>query len=292
MRASLSRTLLLATAWAATTQLAAAQYARGVNVTGAEWGNKTLPGANGSQYLYPSQQTFEYFAARGFNFIRLTNLWERLQPKLSGPLDPTVLGYLKANIASAKAAGIKVSVEIHNFGRYTIPSSACTNQDPWGTMPNACIIDNMYNGQKLVTTADLADFWVKMSNEFKDDDTVLAYDLMNEPHDMGTANWMQITQDVLTAIRGNNDNKLIMIPGDGGSSAPFWPNNHGPTQLDQRSGQQFLVPGARVLRLRLQRDLQFHEQQHPRDLPEFVRPESGAERGSDQCRRDPTCSRF
>ncbi len=232
MRASLPKTLVVAAAWAATAQLASAQYLRGVNVTGPEWGNKTLPGTNNSTYLYPSQQTFEYFAARGFNFIRLANLWERLQPKLGGPLDPTVLGYLKANIASAKAAGIKASLEIHNFGRYTIPGSPCQNRDPWDDKSTACIIDNVYNGQTPVATSDLANFWVRMSSEFKDDDTVLAYDLMNEPHDMGTANWRQITQDVLTAIRGNGDKKLIMIPGDGGSSAPFWPKNHPASWID------------------------------------------------------------
>jgi endoglucanase len=212
---------------AATPQLLPAQYLRGVNVTGAEWGNKTIPGANGEEYLYPSQQTFEYFAARGFNFIRLTNLWERLQPTPGGPLDPTVLGYLKQNVAWAKAAGIKVSIEIHNFGRYTIPGSVCSGQDPWGIMPAACIIDNKYNGNVLVSGADLADFWRRMSDEFKGDSTVMAYDLMNEPHDMGTADWKQITQDVLTAIRNNDDSKLIMIPGDGGSNATSWPSNHG-----------------------------------------------------------------
>ena len=42
---------------------------------------------------------------------------------------------------------------------------------------------------------------------------------MNEPHDMGVANWSQISQTVVTAIRGNGDNKLLMIPGDGWSGA-------------------------------------------------------------------------
>ena len=229
MRASWFRTLSLAAGWAASAQLLPAQYVRGVNITGPEWGNRTIPGTNGSTYLYPSQQTFEYFAARGFNFVRLTNLWERLQPALGGPLDQTVLGYLKNSIASARAAGIKVSIEIHNFGRYNIPSSPCSNQDPWQIMPSACIIDNEYNGTVRVRGADLADFWFKMSNEFKDDDTVMAYDLMNEPHDMGSADWRQITQDVLSKIRENHDNKLIMIPGDGGSSATFWSGNNGAT---------------------------------------------------------------
>jgi endoglucanase len=151
-------------------------------------------------------------------FIRLQILWERLQPVLGGPLDPTNLGYLKQDIAWAKAAGAQISIDPHNFGRYSI------NQN--GVL-STYIIDNEYNGQVVVSSADLENFWVLMSNEFKDEPAVVAYDLMNEPHDMGTANWSQIAQNVLTAIRNNGDNKLVMIPGDDWSSAEFWATQPG-----------------------------------------------------------------
>jgi hypothetical protein len=80
---------------------------------------------------------------------------------------------------------------------------------------DACIvIDNPCPGSPVLVTSDnLVDFWVKMSNVFVNDPTVIAYDLTNEPHDMGVANWSQIAQKVLTAIRANGDNKTIMIPG-------------------------------------------------------------------------------
>src|SRR5438270_133962 len=72
-----------------------AQYLRGVNVSGAEFGDGVLPGIYGQHYTYNSEQTFDYFAARSLNFIRLQVRWERLQPVLGGPLDPVNLGYLK-----------------------------------------------------------------------------------------------------------------------------------------------------------------------------------------------------
>ena len=55
---------------------------------------------------------------------------------------------------------------------------------------DACIIDNPCPGSpENVTTENFVNFWVAMSNAFKDDPTVVAYDLTNEPHDMGVASW-------------------------------------------------------------------------------------------------------
>jgi len=203
------------------TGTAAAQYLRGVNVSQAEWGAQGDPrlAAYGIGYSFPTAPTFDYFAARGLGFIRLPVSWERLQPMLGGDLDTTNMGYLQQDIAYAKAAGVLVSIEPHNFARYTL-SGAST----------PCIIDNPCQGSAVkVTAADLADFWVKMSNVFKDEPAVAAYDLMNEPNQMGGANWGQIAQTVLTAIRNNGDNKTIMIPGDQWSNATYWSTYNGAT---------------------------------------------------------------
>src|SRR5579871_6451096 len=167
---------------------ARAQYLRGVNVSQAEWGDP-ISSNYGTGYSYPTAPTFDYFAARGLGFFRLQVQWERLQPVLGGPLDQGNLAYLQQDVAYAKAAGALVSIVPHNQARYAI--NEATVSDP-------CIIDNpCVNGAITVTASDLADFWVKMSNVFKDESTVVAYDLMNEPHDMGVANWAQIAQTVV-----------------------------------------------------------------------------------------------
>ena len=199
---------------------APAQYLRGVNIAGAEFGDGVIPGIYGQHYTYNSEQTFDYFAARSLPFIRLQVRWERLQPALRGPLDPVNLGYLKQDIAWAKAAGALVSIDAHNYGRYKINEQ--------GTLKEY-ILDNAYNGVVKVSTADLTDFWVRMSNEFKNEPAVLAYDLMNEPHDMGSADWRRISQAVLNGVRANQDAKLIMIPGNSYSSATAWPQVNGPS---------------------------------------------------------------
>ncbi len=192
--------------------LAHAQYMRGVNLSEAEWGN--LPGNYGTGYTYGSAPTFDYFAARHLNFIREEVKWERLQPTLGGELDQAQLGYLKQDIAWAKAAGAVVSINLQNYGRYSIGLGGVYS-DPYA-------IDNVYNGAVQVSSDNLADFWAKMSNEFKDEPTVYAYDMMNEPHDMGTANWNTISQKVLSAVRANGDMKVVMVPGDSWSNATAW----------------------------------------------------------------------
>src|SRR5260370_14324592 len=83
---------------------AAAQYMRGVNVSGAEFGDNNIPGIFGQDYTYNSEQTFDYFAAKSLGFIRLQVRWERLQPVPHGSLDPTNLALLKQAVACANAA--------------------------------------------------------------------------------------------------------------------------------------------------------------------------------------------
>ncbi|UIY29469.1 glycoside hydrolase family 5 protein [Neorhizobium galegae] len=53
---------------------------RGVNLAGAEFGS--LGDEYGKGYIYPTKETIDYFAGKGFNTVRLPFLWERLQPQL------------------------------------------------------------------------------------------------------------------------------------------------------------------------------------------------------------------
>jgi len=196
------------------------QYLRGVNLAGAEFGDTKIPGALNTDYTYNSERSFQYFAAKGLTLIRVPIRWERIQPVLGGPLDATNLNALKRNIGWAKTNGAKVIIDPHNYGRYKINE---------GGVLKEYVIDESYDGAVKVSSANFQDLWVRLSNEFKDEAAVYAYDLMNEPHDMGKADWKAISQAALTAIRNNGDNKLIMVPGDAWSAAHRWPSVHGPT---------------------------------------------------------------
>lgn len=199
--------------------MAMAQYSRGINLSGAEFGQSHLPGKFNSDYTFQSESSFRYFAGRNLDLIRFPLQWERLQPSLRGPLDPAYLALLKQAIDWSRAHGGKFIVEIHNFARYSFNENS---------QLNTYVIDNPVSGVIRVSGADLADLWLRLSAEFKDDPGVYAYDIMNEPHDMGPANWKTISQAVLNAIRANGDSKLVMIPGDSWSSASRWILTHGP----------------------------------------------------------------
>jgi endoglucanase len=196
------------------------QYSRGINLAGAEFGENNLPGTLGRDYTFNSETTYRYFGAKNLNLVRLMLRWERLQPVLRGPLDANYLTGVKNNIAWAKAHGDRVVLDIHNYGRYKLTESGVLN---------TYTLDNVYGGVVKVAGADLADLWIRLSNEFRDEGAVYAYDLMNEPHDMGNASWKAISQAALMAIRSNGDRKLIMVPGDAWSSAEQWQLVHGPT---------------------------------------------------------------
>ncbi len=182
---------------------------RGVNLAGAEFGENTFPGTLGREYTFNSEKSFQYFSAKSLNLVRVPVRWERLQQSLRGPLNQSYLSLLKGNSAWARNSGAQIVIDIQNFGRYKIKGQELV----------------IGNGQ--VSAGDLADLWVKLSAEFRNDQGVFAYGLMNEPHDMGAGDWKAISQTVLTAIRNTGDTKMILVPGDSWSSAEAWPRVHG-----------------------------------------------------------------
>ncbi len=182
---------------------------RGVNLSGAEFGQTVFPGALGKEYTFNTEKSFQYFSAKSLNLLRVPVRWERLQPVLRGALDQPYLNLLKTNSAWAKASGARIVIDVQNFGRYISAGQ------------------ELVIGNGRVTAADLTDLWVKLSAEFRGDDGVYAYGLMNEPHDMGAGDWKSISQTVLSAIRAAGDTKMILVPGDSWSSAEAWPRVHG-----------------------------------------------------------------
>lgn len=201
-------------------------YKRGVNVSGAEgtaegFSNRR-PGVYGQDYWYASQETFDYLASRGIKVVRLPFRWERVQPALGGPLDSTELARLKECVRRAESSGIRVVLDVHNYGGYKLHDPAT------GVGLERKI------GSGYVNQADLADFWDRLSAEFKDDGAVLAYGLMNEPSNMPSSSsgkaparvWEEASQAAVDAIRGNDDGKLVMVPGYQYSGMWAWTTNH------------------------------------------------------------------
>lgn len=183
-------------------------YFRGVNIAGAEFNASTLPGVAETNFTWNNEATYNYFGNKGLNIIRVPILWERIQPTLNAALDTTYLNGLKNNITWAKNHNAKVIIDVHNYGRYR---------------------GGVIGVDANVPISAFTDLWVRLSNEFKNESGVYAYDIMNEPHGMGTGanDWKVISQTVLTTIRNNSDNKLIMIEGNSYANAGGWESKNG-----------------------------------------------------------------
>ena len=90
----------------------------GVNIAGAEFAGRKIPGIPGRDYFYPSKATIDYFAAKGMNAIRLPFLWERIQPQLNAVLDPAETRRLEDVVHYANAKGLYVVLDVHNYANY------------------------------------------------------------------------------------------------------------------------------------------------------------------------------
>lgn len=107
---------------------------------------------------------------------------------------------------------------------------------------------NTGSGNYTIGSANLpnsafANLWTLLSTAFRANNGVIAYDIMNEPHDMGTptspsnyttSSWTLAGQAAINAIRANGDNKYIIAELDnwaggqsltssyGSSPTPWW----------------------------------------------------------------------
>jgi hypothetical protein len=150
------------------------------------------------------KDTFQYLKDKGYTNVRLGFRWELLQPQLGGSLNTQNLTNFKTAVADARAAGLTVIIEPHNYAWYKVSDSTYYKM-----------------GDGRLTGAHLADLWERLSTEFKSDSGVV-YDLMNEPGVQGdiplngyssqAKAWEAYAQQSVDAIRANGDTKLIYVP--------------------------------------------------------------------------------
>jgi endoglucanase len=171
---------------------------RGINISGAEFGS--LGGKVNKDYTWPTAATLDYFASKGFNTVRLPFRWEHLQPKLMGKFNGPELSRLKDTVEMIRARGMKTILDPHNYARY--------KDQPIGS--------------KAVPHAAFADLWARLAKLYANDDQVI-FGLMNEPHSMPVAQWVEAANAATDAIRNTADAKnLVLVPGTAWSGAHSW----------------------------------------------------------------------
>ncbi|RMH59801.1 MAG: hypothetical protein D6678_07275 [Zetaproteobacteria bacterium] len=169
----------------------------GVNLAGGEFAPNVIPGVYGVDYIYPNATELDYYRSKGFTYLRLPILWERLQPALLGPLSTAELARIDAVVSEVRTRGMKLIIELHNFARYR---------------------------GVIVTGPQLADVWGKLAAHYANESAIYGYDLMNEPNGpwpVGSS-WQVVAQAAVDAIRAVDQVHAVIVAGDGFSTAFHW----------------------------------------------------------------------
>jgi hypothetical protein len=188
------------------------RFLRGIVLAGGSFGgadsnpsfSSRRPGRYGYDYSYENAASYAYLAAQGVRLVRLTVSWERLQPVPGAELSPAELSRLRAALGRARAAGIAVVLDLHNYGSF-----AMGGEGPLDL------------GSGLLPISRLADFWSRVAMATRDDSAVVGYDLLNEPITLAARGvtaarlWEQASQAAVTAIRATGSTRTIAVTGYG-----------------------------------------------------------------------------
>ena len=155
---------------------------RGVNLFGG-WQS-----AYGGVDAFASPAQLSYFQSKGLNTFRVGFLWDRLQPTLYGPFDPTYLAKMDKLVVDAKALGQKLAF---------VPLPGKWKGNDVGT--------------SAVPQAAFNDLWIKLATRYKNEPAIWGYNLINEPG-MGDIWNISIAPSAIAAIRTVDMKKPIIVP--------------------------------------------------------------------------------
>jgi hypothetical protein len=171
----------------------------------------------GKQAGNESVASYQFLAHHGVSLIRLLISWERIQPELGGELAPDEVSRLVTELSNARAAGLDVTVDLHNGCRY---------QRSDGTTV-VC--------SRGITVEQFVDVWQRLSAVLRDIPNVVAYDLMNEPNQLVGTNsntradaevWEEFSQAAVKALRDARDSHRLMIEGVNWSAVDMFEKLH------------------------------------------------------------------
>ena len=168
---------------------AVSRYRRGVNL-----GNdlEAPPGANWG--VRHNATDIAAIAREGFDHVRIPIAW---QYHCGAPPSHTIsnefFAAVDALVTNALDNGLGVIIDVHHFNELAADPSAHSNQ--------------------------LFRIWEQISDHYAASPQALAFEILNEPHDAATTEWMNgFYAAVLPAIRASNPNRTVFVePGDWGS---------------------------------------------------------------------------
>ena len=172
--------------------IAAQKLGRGVNVLGYDplWWNPTKARFQ--------DRHFAAIRAVGFQTIRV-NLIAFKHMDAANRLDPRWLERLDWVVAGALAQGLNVILDEHDFDACAKDAVACRTR--------------------------LASFWRQVAPRYRNTDSHVLFEILNEPHGALTAElWNQLFAEMLALVRESNPTRTVIV-------GPA--NYNDPNQLDQ-----------------------------------------------------------
>lgn len=170
---------------------------KGMNLSGAEFNNKRLPGVHYKDYVWPSYKNFQQMKAIGFNTVRVPFLWGRIQPVPLGELSVTELKHLDRVVQETAKLKLNIVLDVHNYGNY-----------------NGAYLTNSSKDLEV-----FGDLWKRLALRYKAYPHVV-FGLMNEPNRQGATVWLDLAQAGVDSIRSSGADQLILVPGT------YWTGMH------------------------------------------------------------------
>jgi len=175
---------------------------KGVNLSGAEFGSRKLPGKMYFNYIFPSTQEVQFFLDEGMNTFRLPFKWERIQNEMYGELNKKELSKIRDLVDYITLQNAYIILDVHNYARY------------YGKRI----------GDPELPIDAFSDLWAKLAAEFTNNDHVML-GLMNEPKGMETEVWLNAANAAIKSIREQGNYSTILVPGNGYTGAHSWHSN-------------------------------------------------------------------
>lgn len=217
----------------------------GFAAKGFNFDDANLPGHLYGAVWPASEAQFAYAAARGYGFIRLELLWERLQRDLMGELgctfdlysvnvgDPMadVMVLLENQLSLARQYGLKVLPVPMNYGARALYTGGAWTLAAQGAYSYRSRDRKFPIGSDEVPIAAFADFWSRFAGLFVEGgqfadyaDTLLGLELMNEPTQLvdGGATNGAMHQAAITAIRDAGYGGHLYINGYAYATTRYW----------------------------------------------------------------------
>ena len=179
---------------------------RGVALAGLEFGD-ALPGREGTDYVAPTTAELDMYKSRGITLVKIDFLWDRIQPRLAGGLEPTYLRHVTTLLGACSARGMAAVPSLY----------MAYGGERYGTLLQ----------QGAITAAQFADVWARLTPVLKEH-RCWAYGLLNEPNKWasGAGGWYGFANAAIAAIRAVDRETRIACQGYSWGTAAQWTANN------------------------------------------------------------------